>query len=113
MPQGGMSIKRQMMVEVNYARVQKTQMSYGPRSRGRHYEKGGFDLASEDLCTEHPGKKECHERDEILLISCIIYHLCGQTGNLNVTSPQTWHLLTKKKIERLTPLTDFLKDHWH
>lgn len=29
MPQGAMSIKRQMMVEVNYARVQKTQMSYG------------------------------------------------------------------------------------
>ena len=73
MPQGGVTIKRQMAVEVNYAGVQKTQMFYGLRSRGRHCEKGRFDLASEDLCTEYPGKKEGPKRDEIPPISCIYY----------------------------------------
>lgn len=109
MPQGRMTIKCQMMVEVNYARVQKTQTSCGLRSRGCHYEKGGFDLASEDLWTEYSGKKDGCKRDMILLISCITCLLVGQTGTLKVTSPQPWHSTTKKKIERLTPF-DWLSE---
>lgn len=61
--------------------------------RGNHYEKGGFDLASEELYIEYPGKKKGCKRDGILR---------GQTGSFKVTSPQPWHPAAKKEDRRQT-----------
>ena len=103
MPQGRMTVKCQMMMEVNSAGVQKTQMSTAWGVEDTTVRREALTWLRKN-CARDSGKKDGYKRGGILLTSNITCHLLGQTGNCKVTSPQPWCSATKKKTERLTSI---------